>query len=218
MDQERIDVFLSRYREAPPDYIDKLRTEALAHKVPIIREGTQDVLRFLLRTSKPRRVLEVGTAVGYSALFMKTCLPDTSKITTIEKVPMRLVEAKKNLQRYDIGHTITLVEGDATDVLHQMSQDGERFDFIFMDAAKGQYPGFFPDVLDILAEGGTLVSDNIFHEGDVLESRYAVTRRDRTIHKRMRQYLQMLTECESLTTICLPISDGLTISTKQRRT
>lgn len=210
--EQRMEVFLDKYRQQPPDYIVSLEKEALAADVPIIRRGTRDMLRYLLRTAEPARVLEVGTAIGYSALFMKECLPETSGITTIEKVPMRLTEARKNLARYDKDGRITLLEGDASDVLHQLADEGEQYDFIFMDAAKGQYLNFLADVRKLLVRGGTLVSDNIFHEGDVLQSRYAVTRRDRTIHGRMREYLQVLMEIEEWETICLPLGDGMTIS------
>ena len=207
-----MEVFLDKYRQQPPDYIVALEKEALASEVPIIRRGTRDMLRYLLRTAEPARVLEIGTAIGYSALFMKECLPETSRITTIEKVPMRLTEARKNLARYDRDGRITLLEGDASEVLHQLAEEGEQYDFIFMDAAKGQYLNFLADVRRLLDQGGTLVSDNIFHEGDVLQSRYAVTRRDRTIHGRMREYLQVLMDIEEWETICLPLGDGMTIS------
>lgn len=212
MEQQRMEVFLDKYRQQPPDYIVALEKEALAAEVPIIRRGTRDMLRYLLRTAEPARVLEIGTAIGYSALFMKECLPENSRITTIEKVQMRLTEARKNLERYDKDGRITLLEGDASKVLHQLAEEGEQYDFIFMDAAKGQYLNFLADVRRLLGQGGTLVSDNIFHEGDVLQSRYAVTRRDRTIHGRMREYLQVLQDIEEWETICLPLGDGMTIS------
>ncbi len=212
MEQQRIEVFLEKYRQQPPKYLVELEREALAAGVPIIRRGTRDMLRYLLKTAQPARVLEVGAAVGYSALYMKECLPDTSQITTIEKVEMRLVEARRNLASYDKRGQIALLEGDASEHLCCLADAGRKYDFIFMDAAKGQYLNFLPDVRRMLAAGGVLVSDNIFHEGDVLESRYAVTRRDRTIHGRMREYLQTLMEIEEWETICLPIGDGMTIS------
>lgn len=212
MEQQRIEVFLEKYRQQPPKYLVELEREALAAGVPIIRRGTRDMLRYLLKTAQPARVLEVGAAVGYSALYMKECLPETSQITTIEKVEMRLVEARRNLASYDKRGQIALLEGDASEHLCCLADAGRKYDFIFMDAAKGQYLNFLPDVRRMLAAGGVLVSDNIFHEGDVLESRYAVTRRDRTIHGRMREYLQTLMEIEEWETICLPIGDGMTIS------
>ena len=215
MNQERLEVFLELYRKEPPVYIQELERQAQADGVPIIRRGTRDVLRYLLRTRRPKRVLEVGTAVGYSALFMKECLPAETCITTVEKVEMRLREARKNLKKYDTEGRIRLVEGEAAAVLAQMAASGSQYGFIFLDAAKGQYPSMLPDILSLLEPGGILVSDNIFHGGDVLESRYAVTRRDRTIHTRMREYLSMLSDCPELESICLPVGDGMTISTKR---
>ena len=215
MKKERIEVFFDTLRPELPDYIINLEKEALRNEVPVIRRGTRDLLRYLLRTGKPARVLEVGTAVGYSALFMKECLPAESRITTIEKVEMRLAEARKNLRKYDPEERIRLVEGDATQILEQLAKEEEHYDFIFMDAAKGQYMNFLPFLLRLLEPGGVLVSDNILHDCDVLESRYAVTRRDRTIHSRMREYLYTITHMEELETICLSVGDGVTVSTKR---
>lgn len=214
MEEQRVEVFFDSLRPDYPDYLNALEKEALRTEVPIIRRATRDILRYLLKTQKPKRVLEVGTAIGYSALFMQYCLPSESEITTIEKVEMRLVEARKNLEKYDDKNQITLLEGDATEVLQQLCEKEETFDFIFMDAAKGQYLSFLPNVLQLLEIGGTLVSDNTLHDRDVIESRYAVTRRDRTIHARMREYLYRLMHHEQLETICLTEGDGMTISTK----
>ena len=214
MEEQRVEVFFDSLRPDYPDYLNALEKEALRTEVPIIRRATRDILRYLLKTKKPKRVLEVGTAIGYSALFMQYCLPPESEITTIEKVEMRLVEARKNLEKYDDKNQITLLEGDATEVLQQLCEKEETFDFIIMDAAKGQYLSFLPNVLQLLEIGGTLVSDNTLHDRDVIESRYAVTRRDRTIHARMREYLYRLMHHEQLETICLTEGDGMTISTK----
>lgn len=215
MKDERIEIFFDTLRPEFPEYIGNLEKEALRDEVPVIRRGTRDLLRYLLRTKKPSRVLEVGTAIGYSALFMKECLPADSRIVTIEKVEMRLREARKNLKTYDPEGRIRLVEGDACEVLDRMAADGEMYDFIFLDAAKGQYLKFLSPIIKMLEPGGILVSDNILHDQDILESRYAVTRRDRTIHSRMREYLFTITHMEGLETICLSLGDGVTVSTKQ---
>ena len=215
MKKERIEVFFDTLRPELPDYIINLEKEALRNEVPVIRRGTRDLLRYLLRTGKPARVLEVGTAIGYSALFMKECLPPESRITTIEKVKMRLLEARKNLSKNDPEEKIRLVEGDAAQILEQLVKEGEHYDFIFMDAAKGQYMNFLPFLLRLLEPGGVLVSDNILHDCDILESRYAVVRRDRTIHSRMREYLYTITHMDELETICLSAGDGVTVSTKR---
>ena len=215
MDEQRVEVYFDSLRPDYPEYLNALEKEALRTEVPIIRRATRDVLRYLLKTKKPARVLEVGTAIGYSALFMRHCLPETSKITTIEKVEMRLVEARKNLEKHDKTGQIELIEGDAVDVLQQLCEDGKTYDFIFMDAAKGQYLNFLPDVITLLEPGGVLISDNVLHDRDVLESRFAVTRRDRTIHARMREYLYELKHREDLVTSIIPLGDGVAVSIKQ---
>ena len=215
--ENRTEVFWELFREQPPAYIEELEQWAKENDVPIIRRATRDLLRYLLRTRSPRHVLEVGTAIGYSALFMKENMPENSDITTVEKVPARIREARENFRKYDGRGQIFLREGDAAQVLKELviekrEKSREGFDFVFMDAAKGQYLTFLPDVLELMEPGGILVSDNILHGGDVLESRYAVTRRDRTIHGRMREYLKVLTEHEDLETICLSLGDGVTLS------
>lgn len=212
--EDRMEVFLERYRKQPPAYIIELEKTARKEQVPIIRRATRDILGYMLRTKKPENVLEVGTAIGYSALYMKENMTKTSRLTTVEKVEMRLVKARENIARYDKDKQITLLEGDAAEVLKELAETGKKYDFIFMDAAKGQYLNFLPWIMEVLTCGGVLVTDNILHEGDILESRYGVTRRDRTIHGRMREYLQALKDMPELDTICLPLGDGLTISTK----
>lgn len=212
--EERAEVFFNTLRMELPAYITALERTAIRDEVPVIRRAVRDLLRYLLRVNRPQHVLEVGTAVGYSALFMKECLPATSRITTIEKVEMRLVKARENFGMYDQEKRIRLVEGDACEKLKEMAKRKDSFDFIFMDAAKGQYLNFLPSILSILSLGGILVSDNILHDCDVLESRYAVKRRDRTIHARMREYLYTITHMDGLETICLSLGDGVTVSTK----
>lgn len=214
MNDERMEVFFDTLRRNLPEYIIALEKEALRDEVPVIRRSVRDLLRYLLRVQRPERVLEVGTAVGYSALVMKECLPDTSRITTIEKVEMRLVKARENFKTYDPEGRIRLIEGDACRILQEMAERRVCYDFIFMDAAKGQYLNFLPYVLSILPPGGILVSDNVLHDCDILESRYAVTRRDRTIHARMREYLYTITHMDELETICLSVGDGVTVSTR----
>lgn len=137
--------------------------------------------------------------------------PAGCHITTIEKYEKRIPQARENFRKAGKEETITLLEGDAAQILKSLEGS---FDLIFMDAAKGQYLTFLPDVLRLLAPGGLLVSDNVLQEGDVLESRFAVTRRNRTIHARMREYLYQLTHHPQLETAILPVGDGVTLSTK----
>ena len=211
---DRMEVFLEKYREPLPKPLEELERKALSEDVPIIRSGTRDMLRFLLRERKPKEVLEIGTAVGFSALCMREYLPKSSHITTIEKVEMRLKEARGNLEMLDEDDRITLLEGDAAKVLKQLLIKGKSYDFIFMDAAKGQYIHWLPMILRLLSDGGILFSDNVLQDGDVVQSRYAVERRDRTIHARMREYLYTLKHMEELETSIIPIGDGAAISVK----
>jgi len=166
----------------------------------------------LLVMNKPKRILEVGTAIGFSALFMREFMPKDGHITTIEKYEKRIPLAKENFKRFDTDERITLIEGDAADVLKRLEGP---FDFVFMDAAKGQYIHFLPEVLRLLETGGVLLSDNVLQDGDIIQSRFAVTRRDRTIHKRMREYLYTLKNHEQLETAILTLGDGVALSVKK---
>lgn len=160
-------------------------------------------------------VLEVGTAIGFSALLMSEYAPRGCHITTIEKYEKRIPIARGNFIQYGKEHDITLLEGDAVEILSGLPDDG-GYDLIFMDAAKGQYIHFLPDILRLLSPDGILVSDNILQEGELLESKYAVTRRNRTIHNRMREYLYALTHNDTLETMILPIADGVTLSVRRQ--
>jgi predicted O-methyltransferase YrrM len=172
----------------------------------------QSFLKFLLQVQKPRKILEVGTAVGFSALLMSEYAPEGCTITTIEKYEKRIPIARENFKRAGKEDRITLLEGDAMEILKGLD---DSYDFIFMDAAKGQYIYYLPELLRLLPEGGILVSDNVLQDGDVIESRFAVERRNRTIHARMREYLYVLTHSDELTTSILPLGDGVTVSVRK---
>lgn len=209
---ERMEAFINSLDRGNAPYLDEIEYFAKQTDVPIIRTHMQSLLKFLLASARPESILEVGTAIGFSALLMREYAPPACRITTIEKYEKRIPIAKSNFEKYDTDGRITLLEGDAADILQKLSGS---FDMIFMDAAKGQYIHFLPDVLRLLAPGGLLVSDNVLQDGNIIESRYAVTRRDRTIHSRMREYLYELKHNEALETVILPIGDGVTLSTKK---
>ncbi len=211
VEQRYVDFMNSLEREDYP-YLEELERYALATEVPIIRKEMQSFLKTLITMNKPRQILEVGTAIGFSALLMSEYMPKDGHITTIEKYEKRIPLARANFEKNGKADKITLIEGDATEVL--ASLEGE-FDLIFMDAAKGQYIHFLPDILRLLKKGGVLLSDNVLQDGDVIESRYAVTRRNRTIHGRMRDYLYELKNHEMLQTSILPVGDGITLSVKK---
>ena len=209
--EERISTFINSFDPGNVPYLNDLEEYAIKTNVPIIRPQMQSLLKLLLAMKKPKRILEVGTAIGFSALLMSEYGPKDCKITTIEKYEKRIPIAKENFAKAGKEKQITLLEGDATEILKELSGS---YDFIFMDAAKGQYINFLPDILKLMPEGGLLISDNVLQDGDALESRYAVTRRNRTIHTRMREYLYELKHCEELQTDILPVGDGVTISVK----
>jgi len=208
---ERMETYLASLERGNTPLLDQIEKEALETNVPIIRTQTQGLLKFLLALRKPMSILEVGCAIGFSALLMSEYAPAGCKITTIEKYEKRIPVAKANFVRAEKEDAITLLEGDAADILKELTGP---YDFIFMDAAKGQYIHFMPEVLRLLAPGGLLVSDNVLQDGDILESRFAVERRNRTIHSRMREYLYELTHREALETVVLPVGDGVTVSVK----
>lgn len=212
--KERITAYINSLDKELPPELYNLEKEALENMVPIIRKETQGIIRFLLTIHQPRRILEVGTAIGFSALFMSEYSPKDCKITTIEKVPMRLVEARKNLASKEFPHRnkIELKEGEAFEILNNLVETKESYDFIFLDAAKAQYMNFLPILMKLLKKGGLLLSDNVLQDGTVINSRYSITRRDRTIHARMREYLYTITHMDELETIVLPIGDGITVS------
>lgn len=209
---DRMIAFINSFDKGNTPFLNMIEHEAKADDVPIIRAGTQNLLRFLLAAHRPKEILEVGTAVGFSALLMSEYGPEGNHVTTIEKYEKRIPIARENFKRGGKEDAITLLEGDAADILKEL--DGS-YDFIFMDAAKGQYIHFMADALRLLKKGGLLVSDNVLQDGDVLESRFAVTRRNRTIHSRMREYLYELTHHPELETVILPVGDGVAISVKK---
>lgn len=207
---ERMTFFINSLDPGLPTYLSELEKEALDTYVPIVRKDMQAYIKYEMLRTKPRRILEVGTAIGFSALLMSEYAPDAD-ITTIENYDKRIPIARENFVRFGKQDKIRLIEGDALEVLPALK---DTYDFIFMDAAKGQYINYLPDILRLLSSGGILVSDNVLQDGDIIESKYAVVRRDRTIHTRMREYLYELKHNDALTTVILPVGDGITVSVR----
>ena len=209
---ERIVAYINSLDRGNSPICNTIEKEAIEDDVPIIRKEMGNLLKVLLELKQPQSILEVGTAVGYSSILMSENMPEKCTITTIENYDKRIPIARNNFKRAGKEDCIRLIEGDAMEVLKELEGP---YDFIFMDAAKGQYIHFLPDILRLLEPGGLLVSDNILQDGDIVESKYAVTRRTRTIHNRMREYLYALTHHEELETVILPAADGVTLSTKK---
>lgn len=209
---ERMVSFINSFDTGDSEIIETIEREAIADCVPIIRQEMGSLLKVLIHLKKPSNILEVGTAVGYSSILMASHMPKDCRITTIEKYEKRIPIARENFRRAGYEDRITLIEGDAVAIMKELSG---TYDIIFMDAAKGQYIHFLDDVMRLLAPGGMLISDNVLQEGDIIESKFGVVRRNRTIHMRMREYLYALTHMEELTTSIVPIGDGITLSVKR---
>lgn len=211
MDQDRITQYIHSLDQGHGAFCDQIAKAARADRVPIIRKETASFLQAMVAATRPKRILEVGTAVGYSALLMAQVMPEETDIITIEKYEPRIPVARRHFAEAGFSDRITLLEGDAGEILKKL--DGS-FDFIFMDAAKGQYIHWLPDILRLLSTGGVLFSDNVLQDGDIIESRFAVERRNRTIHARMREYLYTLTHMPEFQTSVVPIGDGVALSVK----
>ena len=209
---DRIRDYLHSLESSQGVLLDTIEKEALEAYVPIIKRETASLLRTMVAALKPARILEIGTAVGYSALLMCQAMPRECHITTIEKYGKRIPVARRNFKMAGEEGRITLLEGDADVLLKEL--EGRSFDLVFMDAAKGQYLHWLPLLLKVMPVGAVLIWDNVLQDGDIVESRFAVQRRNRTIHSRMREYLHTLKHMEELETAVIPIGDGVTISTR----
>lgn len=209
---ERITDYIHSLESSQGELLDSIEKEALDTYVPVIRRETAALLRTVTAALRPSRILEIGTAVGYSALIMCQVMPADCHITTIEKYEKRIPIARENFRRAGEEERITLLEGDADE--HLAKLEGQSFDMVFMDAAKGQYLNWLPLLLKLMPVGSVLISDNVLQDGDIVESRFAVQRRNRTIHNRMREYLYELKHMEEFETAIIPIGDGVTVSTR----
>lgn len=209
---DRIRDYLHSLESSQGVLLDAIEKDALEAYVPIIRRETASLLKTLVAAIRPSEILEIGTAVGYSALLMCRVMPRECHITTIEKYEKRIPVARENFKKAGEEERITLLEGDADQLL--LTLEGRRFDLVFMDAAKGQYLHWLPLLFKLMPVGGVLISDNVLQDGHIVESRFAVERRNRTIHSRMREYLHTLKHMEEFETAVIPIGDGVTISTR----
>ncbi len=217
MDSERVSDFIRQYIPERDADIQSLREIAENTGVPVIRAETESFLKSILVLMKPRRILELGTGTGYSAIMMARTAegyePPLETIDTIEDWKPRISEARKNIEKTGYSGRIRLIEGDALEIMKTIE---EPYDLIFIDAAKGQYPDYLREAMRLSHKGSVILADNIMQGGEILESKFTVTRRDRTIHKRLREYLDMVSSDEKLATTIIPIGDGITLSVRQR--
>ena len=206
---DRLGIFLESFDTGLPEDLDRLARDCEARQLPVLRPQARILLRVLLAMNRPARVLEIGTCEGFSALLMCRFGPENMHLTTIESDPARAAAAKHHFSSFGVTDRITLLEGDASVLLPSLSL---HYDMVFLDAAKGQYIHWLPELLRLMHTGSILVSDNILQEGSLIQSRYLIPRRDRTIHERMRECLFQVTHDPGLETVVLPVGDGMTLS------
>ena len=209
---ERTASFIESLCAPNTPFLEELEQKAVADGIPVIRPSTQGVIKYILASSRPERILEIGTAVGFSAIFMATYGSGTVCIDTIENYEKRIGPARQNIKAAGMQERINLMEGDAQQIIEELAGEGRIYDMIFMDAAKAQYISYLPVCKKLLKSGGILVADNVLFDGDIVQSRFAVRRRDRTIHSRMREFLRAISEDEEMVTTILPVGDGMTLS------
>ncbi len=209
---ERIVTYLHSLEKSNGKLCDEI--ERYAHKtdVPIIRKEMESFLKVMISIKAPSNILEIGTAIGYSAILMAAAMPEKCKITTIENYEKRIPIARENIEKAGFSDRINLIEGDALKVLPGLK---ETYDFVFMDAAKGQYMNYLEMIIEKVETGGIIICDNVLQEGDIVKSRYGIERRNRTIHGRMRDFLYELKNRNDLETTVVPIGDGITVSVRK---
>ena len=210
---ERISSFIKSFIKDDEGKLGQIYLEAVKNQVPVMRPETRELLKTQLIMKKPMQLLEIGTAVGYSSIYMSNYLAEGGKITTVELDEERVKIAKSNIIDMDKQDVIEVIQGDAYEVLKTLPDN--YYDFAFVDAAKGQYINYYPDVMRVVKMGGVIISDNVLQDGDVLESHFTVDKRNRTIHDRMREYLYTITHDDRLDTALVSVGDGVAISIKR---
>lgn len=213
------DDYINSYlRTIQPHYdgvLGEIEKESRDAQVPVIPHETARLLSVLLTMKKPKNILEVGTAVAFSSGLMSRYLQDGGTITTIDRYELMLKDARKNIARMGLEDTIKILEGDAADILPTLTGP---YDVIFLDAAKGQYSAFLPHCLRLLPIGGLLIVDDVLQGGDIAKTRFSVPRRQRTIHKRLRNFLWDISHNDALESSIVPIGDGLAVCVKIKET
>lgn len=209
---EVVEDYIRRTLKSNTDLIKEMEDYAKEYDVPIIHKEVAELIRILLEMSKPKKILELGCAIGYSSIFFTTVLDGKVEITTTERNPRMIAKAKENIERAGYENNIRILEGDAVETLKNIEGN---FDLIFIDAAKGHYKLFFDMLIDKLNPGGLIISDNILYKGMIASDEYVI-RRKKTIVKRMREYLDYICSLDYIDTSILPMGDGVALSYKKK--
>lgn len=223
---EPVEQYLNSLYRPQDDVLAELRERAEAENIPIILREAEGLLLQLLRLKRPKRILEIGTAIGYSAmLFARECAE--ARVVTLELSEKSAARARENIEAAGLSDLIWVVEGDARDSLKQLAaafaaEEKESgcapppFDFVFIDAAKGHYQEFWEGIMPLAGDGCLIVSDNVLFKGMTASDQYIPERRQKTITNRMRSYLRFLTETDGIQTAVLPVGDGMAVSIIQK--
>ncbi|HEY8889584.1 MAG TPA: O-methyltransferase [Clostridium sp.] len=188
-----------------------LENFALENRVPIVQKETAKFLELMVTMKKPKKILELGTAIGYSAILMNLTSGGLSEITTIERDEKMIEIAKSNIEKYGLQNKITIIEGDCLEALENLK---DEFDMIFIDAGKGHYNHFLPHCLRLLKKEGVLIADNVLFRG-MVASKEIATRRKITIIKRMKSYLELVSNNDELITSVIPMGDGISVTVRK---
>lgn len=212
INEEKIEDYIRSLIPSSEGILEELEEYALDNHVPIIHKEVAQLLKVLLKIYKPKNILEIGTAIGYSSIVMALSTEDDCNITTIERRSDMVEIAKNNLKKAEYDKKIQVIYGDAEDIISKMNG---KYDFIFLDAAKGHYLDFFKGCVNLLHDRGVIMSDNVLYKG-MVASDELVVRRKKTIVKRLREYLKYISNLEGYESCVIPIGDGVSLTYKER--
>ena len=212
--EELLDFMRTQQKKLPGE-LGKLEEEAHVAEVPVIPHETVVFLKFLLGQLQPERILEIGAAIGFSSSVMATTIGENAHVTTIDRFDVMIEKSKKNYERLGLTDKVTLLEGQAADILPELSGP---YDFIFMDSAKSKYIEFLPECLRLLRKGGVLMVDDIFQGGTILLPDEEIPRGKRAIHRKLNEFLRVVMDHPDLTSTILPLGDGVILMTKESET
>ncbi|MCL2593403.1 MAG: O-methyltransferase [Defluviitaleaceae bacterium] len=194
--------------------LETLRDYAEKNNHPIIPKDVANFLKTIIHIKKPTQILEIGTCIGFSSIFMALNTPENCHITTIEKDEGLIKISQENFEKFSVLDKVTLLEGDALEILSKINT---KFDFIFLDAAKGQYINMLPDIIRILKIGGILIADDVLIKGKIcVKNQNEVEKRWRTIYNRMCEFLHVMHNTDGLESTILPLDDGVLMSVKTK--
>lgn len=207
--------FLRQGQKQTPGMLGAIQADAKERRVPVIPHETVVFFDWLLDQLQPEKVLEVGTAIGFSTLLIAERIPENGHVTTIDRNPKMIQEAKENFAKSQAGHKIELLEGEAADILKNLSEHKQAYDMVFMDSAKAKYYEFFPYCMEVLKKDGLLIVDDVLQAGTILDDETEIPKRVRKIHRMLNKFLDVVLDHPALKSSLLPLGDGLLLITKK---